>query len=373
MVEISDHHISDQSVTEIVIVIPVELKLIQLSLNPLGRLNTMPDQIDLAKQQLVALLKEKRAVLLVGAGSSKFVGFPLWSQLVQEMQQELTPQLVRLDNESTLVFAQKLKDELEKQGRLDEYYNFLTRKFEPKSPVRVHDDFHLALVQLGWSGLITTNYDEVLESAVREAFNNEFGPFQCDELDLCHERPYLIFEFLRSLSTQTSPRWILHLHGYWKYPQNIILTAGDYLKSYGVEQVIEAGRAIGARTLDSLHRKVIWSILVMHSVVFVGFSMEDEYFMKLLDIVQIDFTLGRDRVHFALMPYSSEDEKPHITETLYRRGVQPVFYHVPSGQNPGELPDYTGLKAIIFELAESVGTPSLQNNLAAITRRMLSR
>ena len=334
--------------------------------------SNMNELNDVAKAHLISLLREKRAVLMVGAGSSKFVGYPLWDELVEEMATRLTPSLERPKGVTLADYADKVKDLLQGEGRLNDYFNFLERKFEPKPDVRNHEEFHLALVKSGFCGIITTNYDSVLETAIIEAYTNEDGPFLCEPLDLCQERPYQVFDFLRGLSLGKSLRRVLHIHGYCRNPKQIILTRKDYLNNYGELAFDESGKLL-RRILDTLHRKVIWSLLTMHSLVFVGFSMEDEFFMQMLRVVQADFELGSDPVHFAILPYTSYEDMERAIRILERKGIMPVFYHVSECEDSNYKADHTGLKKLIFELADSAGVSVGSPNVIDLTRKMMER
>lgn len=335
--------------------------------------HTMPDQNELTKKQLASLLKDERAVLMVGAGSSKFVGYPLWDELVNEMGRKLAPSLRRSKNVAPTEYADMIKDQLKREARIEDYYNFLEKKFEPRRNAKNHEDFHLALAQFAFCGIVTTNYDLVLETAVMEAYTNENGPFLCEALDLCQERPYSVFDFLRGLSLHRDHRWILHLHGYCRNPKAIILTRTDYKTKYGEQPTSdEYGKPLN-RVLDSLHRKVLWSLFAMHSLVFVGFSMADEFFIHMLGVVQADFELGSDPAHFAIMPYTSANDREKTSLILQRKGVLPVFYQVPEPKSSNESPDHSGLEKLVFELADSVGVSIGSPSIISLTKKMLER
>lgn len=336
----------------------------------LGSDYTITDQNEAAKRQLVSLLEGKRAVLMVGAGSSKIAGFPLWEELLNNMKRELTPSLPMPNDADFTVCADLIKDELAHQGRIREYYKFLERTFQPKSNRNNHTEFHCALVKLGFSGIVTTNYDIVLETAVGEAFTED-RYCRCDPIDLCTPKPYRVSDFLRSLSPTSDHRWVLHLHGCYNNPEGIILTRRDYLRAYGELGTNEANEPSG-RILDTIHRKVIWALLSVYSIVFVGFGMNDEFFMRILDIVQKDFELYPDVVHYAVMPYTSADD---IERALFlkRKGVLPVFYHVLECKSPSENPDHSGLERLVFELADSLGVSVGFPSIVDLTKKMLER
>jgi hypothetical protein len=166
----------------------------------------MPSENDVAKEELIALLRRKNGILMVGAGSSKFAGYPLWYELVEEMRSQLIPGLPKADDGvDVTAYADLIKDGILKDGRLIQYYKFLERKFQPK-PANNHTPFHCALVQLGFSGIITNNYEMVIETAVGEAFSSAGIHRVCEAIDLCEPKPYRVFDFLRSISPDTDHR-----------------------------------------------------------------------------------------------------------------------------------------------------------------------
>jgi hypothetical protein len=329
------------------------------------------------KEQLIAHLGDNRAILMVGAGSSKFVDYPLWDELIEEMVREFA---IPLSEDARRIprIAQTgwIKDELDKNGRLDDYYNFLDRRFGPPNSGRNCDDFHVALVRLGFCGITTTNFDRVLEDAIIEAFTNENEPSHCEALDMCVPRKYHVFQFMRDLSVPHPPKWVLHIHGYYLNPHNIILTEEDYRVKYGKEPTLDENgniTSITSRELDSLHRRVLYALVATHPVVFLGFSMDDVFFNHILHIVQQDFELGSDPANIAIMDYTTREERERRDSYLRRMGVSPIFYHAPNTVATGGIPDHSGLKKLILEIADSCGIPIVSPGYSELTKRMMIR
>jgi len=304
---------------------------------------------------------------MVGAGASRLAGFPLWSELIERMKQEFAPNLDIPQDKSVLERAQLIRDHTENNNRKREYFKFLQRQFGPQENREIYTDFHASLIQLGFRGIVTSNYDGILEHTVMK-ISNDIN-HSCQPIDLClRNRKYMVFEFLRSLSTSTSHNYVLHLHGYYQNPEDIIITQSDYLESYGTTAV----NSIGSRHLDTLHRKVIWALLAMTSMVFVGFGMDDPFFMSLFDTVHMDFQLDTEPAHFALISYSTDEEMEEREEKLRRRGVLPVFYHVPSTDTDDKTEHYQrALTSLVKDLAVEVGTPVVSENVNSLSMRML--
>lgn len=326
----------------------------------------MIEHNDRVQSELVSWLRQKRMVLMIGAGSSRLLGYPGWDQLLSEIHSRFTPDFPRPPGMPLEEYADEIRGHILASSVANDYYNFLEHAFEPRAGAN-HDEFHLALVQLGFSGLVTTNYDEVLESAVRQLLIAQRAEPHCEPLDLCGERSYRVFEFLRDLSQPPSFRWILHLHGHYRSPQRLILTLSDYRERYGeVVAFNERGEPL-QKALSTLHRKVLWTLLVAHRMMFVGFSLEDRFFTDLLRIVQDDFGLGSDPVHFGIFPLKVHSDLATAVRRLQSLGISPLFYEVP----PGDPDDHRGVRTLIYDLARAVGVTFLPSALRELSERTL--
>ena len=297
---------------------------------------------DTTIKKLKSILQERNPVLMVGAGSSKIVDYPSWSELIDELNL-LAPSLNKTDGEDILEYADRIKNQLKEEGKIEQYYDYLRDRFKPNNG-KHFDDFHRSLLNLGFTGIVTTNYDIVLERAASSC-----GDW-CDPIDLCSlDNKYIIFKYLRSISRKQERNIILHLHGCYNNPKKIILTRKDYLHAYGEiitkeeedeinEEMIKYGQA-----LQTFHRKVIWSLLATHTLVFIGFSMNDEFFMRILEIVKEDFNLDSEPMHFAIM---SDRDKERTSKYLESKGVFPLFYP--------HTNDHLGLQNLIFKIEQLI-------------------
>ena len=115
----------------------------------------------------------------------------------------------------------------------------------------------------GFRGVVTTNYDSVLEDAVSA------DGARCEELDLCAPRPFAIFDFLRATSAGRSRAFVLHLHGWFRNPQHLVMTSDDYATRYGTYYETTPDGDEVRRDLDTVHRKVLWALLVSYPILFV--------------------------------------------------------------------------------------------------------
>lgn len=297
------------------------------------------DENEERKRELIELIASGEAVLIVGAGSSARVGYVTWDGLLQELE-SLANQCgsgfqtsAGKRREKPLEYAEDIKSHIEKTDDIGKYYALLYELFQPNA--QGHDEFHRLLVDFPFRGILTTNYDTVLEKALlgkkneAEREGRQICPIDESPLVIGPDPPRLVHEFLLSRNNDPHiPQRIAHLHGLYRYRESIILSIDDYVKNYGL-------RVEGKREDKwTLHRKLLWAVLATRRVVFVGFSMEDPYFNKMLEIVIADLWGWNKSIHFAVMGISTDniedakDSKDKAERLKGRYGVDTVFYEV---------------------------------------------
>ena len=301
---------------------------------------------DAALAKLAECLATEKPLLMVGAGLSKLVNYPLWWELLADLKAALDSSVAK-DHEFLVGKRyDRYADELIRLAkRPDDLGPFIRKRFGPQSDSPPFcSDVHLPLLELPFCGVVTTNYDSVLEHAATahlareipsgtDAGSTELSRLFCQPTDLCnHNHRTPVFDLLRRFACPGAPpcrNEVLHLHGYYDAPDGIILTYSDYLSKYG--PLLPGGKTeLNGKV--PFHHKVIWSLLVSHPFVFIGFGMEDPYFMKMQEIIRTEFRLGTGYVqarHFAVMP--SNEVTPDLNERLMRSAIRPVPYDLPEG------------------------------------------
>ena len=331
------------------------------------------------KHELIKLVRSEEAVLIVGAGSSKRVGYPDWPGLLKELENlvgecgnDFKPNEIKLKDEP-LEYAQDIKSHIKKQTAddLTAYHALLERSFEPRHFPPNKFQFHKTLIALPFKGILTTNYDVVLEEALKttgqlSAYENSFI--------VNKNTAGQIHRFFLAMNTPDELP-VAHLHGKYDDPTKIILSSEDYEKAYngsiapketsGLEGHLESFLKFipefpflkphivnqAKKSPEwTLHRKLLWAVLATRRVVFIGFGMKDPYFKRMLETVAKDLWRGNKPVHFAI-----RDISPEKTETLKAReeaeklkqdcGVETLFYEDTNGE-------HEGLVDIVNEIAE---------------------
>jgi hypothetical protein len=99
-----------------------------------------------------------------------------------------------------------------------------------------------------------------------------------------------------------------------------------------------------------IKRKILWSILASRRVVFMGFSLNDPYFRKMLDHVKDDLNIYGAETHYIVLRItkSSKDETIAFAELLKREyGIISVFHE--DDEN-----SYKGFENFIYDLGAEI-------------------
>lgn len=196
--------------------------------------------------------EKKQLVVFIGAGVSANSGLPSWSELVTKFANKLGINR-SLNSEDYLRIPQYFYNE---RGQL-EYNQVIEKVFSGQYiPNAIHDQ----ILSLKPKHIITTNYDNLIEQSLEKHYlfyNNVF-----EDKDL----PYA-----------SNNRLFIKMHGDLA-KKNFVLKEDDYLNYSRNFRLIE---------------NYIESIFINHTVLFVGYSVQD-YDLKLI-LKRIQSTLGDDR------------------------------------------------------------------------------
>ena len=329
------------------------------------------------KRELIELVASGEAILIVGAGSSMRVDYPDWACLLKklenltgELDDEFKPDPVKR-KDRPLEYAEDIKSHIyDKTGDLKRYYSLLYNLYNTKLPL--FDNFHEMLVSLPFRGILTTNYDVVLEAALNKV-EQSFIPDKSLVID--EDSAERVHEFLMEMIDKSIPRRIAHLHGQYDYPKSIILSSKDYQEAYGLEPPASADQEKRGPSEWTLHRKLLWALLATRRAVFIGFSMKDPYLNRILDAVSKDLWRWDKSTHYAILGISPDRSEHSIAKELkHDYGIDTVFYPVFDNDDP-----HKGLYDIVVEIAEECGVEvrstiipqeqSDDNDRSEVTRR----
>jgi hypothetical protein len=264
--------------------------------------------------ELVEAVERDRVILFVGSGVSQNLSLPSWSELVDQIAQQLgfDPDVFRLLGDERMLAEYY---NLEK-GTLGPLRSFLDQHWhDPKTDIG-KSEIHRYIVSLRFPIIYTTNYDAWIERAFKH-----FG------------EPYVkISSVADLLKIKDGITQIVKFHGDFEADETIVLTESSYFE----------------RLNFNAHLDIKFKAdLIARSVLFIGHSLSDINIRYLL--YQID-QMWKDSPFASVRPRSYVFlSRPNLVaeRILKERGIHPI---ISEGDDPGE-----GLTRFLRSLAEKTG------------------
>jgi hypothetical protein len=251
------------------------------------------------REQAEGLARQAEAgslALFMGAGTGVGCGLPSWNQLLRELAEQAgvagTLQASLLDQrrdvrDQASYIQERLGGPVHLQTRVVDLIGASSRR---------HSLAHALLACLPVREAITTNYDRCFEAAWEWA---EAEPVPQSHGVLAGQRPSIIPHAIRA----DARRWLLKLHGCVTRPDSIVLTRESYIRYNHQYAALEG---------------ILQATLLTRHMLFVGFSLRDDNFIRILDAVRrvvrpADATASHRPFGSALMM-----GKDDVTQGLYR-------------------------------------------------------
>lgn len=237
----------------------------------------MEENYSLSVSQIKKSIKENSLILFVGAGISANSNLPTWGELIQSLKKELN------------LPEEKTKDHL----RVAQYYydtfgkNQYTKKIEEvffSKGTSKPNELHTLIEKIAPKHIITTNYDSLLE----DQFENGLLKYNVVAED--KDIPYT-----------SSERYLIKMHGDFS-KKNIVLKEDDYLDY-----------ALNFPMVSTL----IQSLIMNHTLLFVGYSLGDSTFNSIFRLIQNTFKLDAKFAYF----YTPEEPSMIIREYYKKQGI----------------------------------------------------
>lgn len=248
----------------------------------------MEENYNLSITQIKNSIKENSLVLFVGAGISANSNLPTWGELIQSLKKELNLPEERTDG--PLRIAQYYYDTFGK--------NQYTKKIEEiffKRGLSKPNELHKLIEKIAPKHIITTNYDSLLESQF------ESGLLKYNVVAEDKDIPYT-----------SSERYLIKMHGDFS-KKNIVLKEEDYLDY-----------PLNFPMISTL----IQSLIMNHTLLFVGYSLSDSTFNSIFRMIQNTFKLDAKNAYF----YTPEEPSMIIREYYKKQGI----IIISNEENPGK-------------------------------------
>ncbi len=298
------------------------------------------------RQAFDSLLQRLSAGLVttfVGAGASVPL-VPLWSTALKDMASRFhgDGKLVKVD------FAYISKNiganPLDAAGEIEECVGENAFRARLSSIFSVepgkYTECHKKLIELGPRAIITTNYDDCLNSAYISVFGKQAAVFSSDE-----ETQVVNWMRLQAENSTACP--ILHIHGISSRPNSMVITTKDYNKLY----------------IHNRKHQFIEELWRSMSLLVVGFSFTDPFLNIFSQLSVADLAI--ENKHFAFVGYPGTS----VVSTLERRSFErkyrlvPIFYPIKEDEDHSAL--ITLLGFLLSKITPSANQPSKSLSPAA--------
>lgn len=262
-------------------------------------------------QHLLESIKRGRCVLFAGAGLSIPLGMPCWNGLVERLIDEVAsiepdkgPEFESQYSSNHLMqAADYAKSELGPIAYFDVLRRFYGVQVEP------HIN-HILATQIPFRGIITTNFDKMLETSF--TIQHKCMPVTFTALSMSALASVLFRD----------QYFIFKLHGDVDYPESIILTRQDF------DRII----------FNSPHVKTfLQTVFLQNTILYVGYSLSDPDFDLVLTELSLKFASStpphyailpnpdrikaqeiRNRMNIRTIPYDPKDDHALLTEILIK-------------------------------------------------------
>jgi hypothetical protein len=233
--------------------------------------------------RLARLAADGRLALFLGAGVSMNAGLPGWNDLLKQIAatKEAVAAGVRAED------LDQFPDVLDKAS-------YLARRLSVPAPgateqaadgearlralacdVTARDRHHYSLMHALLAALpvtqaVTTNYDRLFETAWDAAAARNPAQLRAENSDACDALP-VVTSVIPMAVRPDAQRWLLKMHGCVTRPDSVVLTRESYVR-YDYQWAALEG--------------ILQATLVTQYMAFVGFSLTDGNFLRILDGVR---------------------------------------------------------------------------------------
>ena len=283
--------------------------------------------------ELIKLIAENKVIPFVGAGVSKNIkykdssnAFFDWKELLSKLSSELEDEnqkigmksLLKSDEVNYLLVADMIESSMSKND-----FNKALKKVLDIDYNAIDEttyDLPKAIWNLNTNLIITTNYDKVLHKA-------------CEDENLSYWDIQSIHGQGNFGRDGVDKPTVWHLHGFETNPDDIILTSKSYNDFY-TDNPNESKHKSALETLRTT--------INTKSLLFIGFSLDDEFFVKQLNRT-VEIFGGNSHEHYILLKKGSRPSNlnKNIKVIEYENRGQPLIDKIKSLKSETNIEENT--------------------------------
>lgn len=267
-------------------------------------------------------IKEHNAAIFAGAGFSKSRGYVDWKELLEPLADEIG---IDISKETDLVsLAQYYKNEKNNRSEIN------NRILEEFSKEAEPDENHMILSRLPIKTYWTTNYDSLIEDALKASKKIVDVKYTVNQLS----------------TTKPNRDAILYkMHGDKEHPSDTIILKEDY-ELYNTKYA----PFITALSGD----------LISKTFLFIGFSFTDPNLDYILSRVRVNYGTNQ-RTHYSFVKKIKKEEYDSTADFEYLKRKQELFINDLKRYNIQALliDDYSEITTILRKIEKSINEDSI--------------
>lgn len=272
------------------------------------KFNNMNESIrNMAIHHINDAIRDDSLIVFLGAGVSMNSGLPSWESLIKQLMEDL---IIKDDDNDYLKIAQYYYDMAGQQKyfqKIDEIF----LKYQNAKPNAIHEEIQ----RINPKHIITTNYDSLIEKQVNQGINK----YQIIKKDM--DIPY-----------SKSDHYLIKMHGDL-LEKNLVLKEDDYFDFENNFYMIST---------------LIKSLIMNHTVLFIGYSLSDSTFNNIFRLIQKGFAGNAKNAFF----FTPKPKEYALIEYYKNKGIR-VF----SGSDTEELNEGTITVKFLKQLSSDFDRP----------------
>ena len=226
-------------------------------------------------ESLIEAAAFKNLVPFIGAGASKFIGYPGWDEFANEALRFFVTEGIlnhaQFDQLHSRRLSPRVKLSMAKDLEMKHSLNIDYRKILSQKGINQNNDniyeYVLALLQYSRT-FVTTNYDEELDGRLPQAWlrtNEDIGTID-DSLQSTTPIYRRNDINVGSLDIENA---VIHIHGSVRDPESMVLTTSDYLDRYYGHEIE------GHTSVENPFLSFLQQLFKSRNVLFIGYGLDE--------------------------------------------------------------------------------------------------
>lgn len=239
---------------------------------------------------LVSDIATRKVVIFVGAGASRWAkphsgnSFKDWTKFLEHAAKSASPRIRKLVNERLVAKDYLIASELLKSNLADKWTGILEAEFQQAADV---SRLHQAIIALGQRVIVTTNFDKLIEKAWNDAKITHY-PKVITKID---QQAFKLF--------RDNESYLIKIHGSIDEPENIVFDKTSFQR---------------AAFSNRFYQDLIQTLLLTHTFLFIGFSMDDPAVSLLVE--SHAYRYSDTRPHYAFVSGKPQTEIDGLSKSI---------------------------------------------------------